>query len=234
LPRTTAGRVGPALHTPRAGLVWPGVPLAAEPAALHRPITRPCCPLDSSSYLVDAHAWQNLRVRATTLLLAASLVPPRARPALVASGRGFWGHRCPGAPFEAPESVDDQNRLLDAAEVADRLSVPGRGWGERAIGRRGRRAREPHARGTKSGTEEAGNGSAKHFGLEPAHLQKHVWTIPNPLIQAGSVFCDQVRSSQSGTKLYPPRRDPSPETGERRSDAKGRRAPWISLRGYLN
>ena len=30
LPRPTAGRVGPALQMPRACLVWPGVPLAAE------------------------------------------------------------------------------------------------------------------------------------------------------------------------------------------------------------
>ena len=38
---------------------------------------------------------------------------------------------------------------------------------------------------------------------EPAHLQKHVCTIPNPLIQAGSVLLDHVRSPQTGRKFYP-------------------------------
>jgi hypothetical protein len=81
-PEQRQGGWGQPSITPRASLVWPGVPLAAEPAALHRPVTKPCCPLDSRSYLVDAHAWQNLRIPSTTGCRARLWFPSDARPAL--------------------------------------------------------------------------------------------------------------------------------------------------------
>ena len=82
VPRTTAGRVGPALWCP-VQLGSAGGAAAAKLAAPHQPITKPCFPLDSRSYLLDAPAAQIFRIPAMNALPAASWVPPRARPAVL-------------------------------------------------------------------------------------------------------------------------------------------------------
>jgi hypothetical protein len=44
---------------------------------------------------------------------------------------------------------------------------------------------------------------AKRFRLEVEVLNRHACSIPNSLIQAGSVLSDHVRPAQTGRKFYP-------------------------------